>query len=250
MELLHPWNKWDQLPHEWTDLCFERDVKRSEFLKHYLDHALSKKEEEYATFFKYAPVSFLKSIPELKEERREEKTVLVFDTETTGTSKSDVIIQLGFVWSTWDGSCIYNYSELLYTDQPIKPHAFQIHHISQERVRSQGKHMERELHAFVDLCEHIVNTGGVIVAHNAAFDMRLLKQTLIGRSINFPCFCTMKTAKTRQKKMTSPLPNVKNSTLYEYFGGLPFRDEELHDALVDAQITSYVFFKGRENDWW
>ena len=101
-----------------------------------------------------------------------ELTYTVFDTETTGLepSKGDEIIQVG-------AARIVNnrllrqeiFDQLVDPECPLKPESIPIHGITEDMVRGQPN-IDLVLPAFHEFCEDTV-----LIAHNAAFDMRFLQ---------------------------------------------------------------------------
>lgn len=96
--------------------------------------------------------------------------ILILDTETTGMSGADEVIELAL--HTLDGKEVY--CELYKTEVPINPHAQKVHGI--RRVDLIGKR------AFVDCQEEILDTitGNIIIGWNInTFDKRMLTQTAV-----------------------------------------------------------------------
>ena len=99
-------------------------------------------------------------------------TYTVFDTETTGLepSNGDEIIQIGaarIVNNRLLRQEIFN--ELVDTERPVKSESIPIHGITEDMVRGQPN-IDVVLPAFHEFCEDTV-----LIAHNAAFDMRFLQ---------------------------------------------------------------------------
>ncbi|MBI2307396.1 MAG: PAS domain-containing protein [Rhodocyclales bacterium] len=164
-----------------------------------------------------------------------ELTYTVFDTETTGLepSQGDEIIQIG-------ASRIVNRRLLTHEvfDQLIDPHrslpaaSVQIHGITPEMLRGQPD-IGSVLPAFREFC-----ADTVLVAHNAAFDMRFLqlKEAATGIRFDLPVLDTL---------LLSALlhPNQESHRLEaiaERFG-VPVIGR--HTALGDAYVTGEVFLK-------
>ena len=101
-----------------------------------------------------------------------ELTYTVFDTETTGLepSNGDEIIQIG-------AARIVNnrllrqetFNQIVDPEIPLKPESIPIHGITEDMVRGQPN-IDVVLPAFHEFCEDTV-----LIAHNAAFDMRFLQ---------------------------------------------------------------------------
>ena len=77
--------------------------------------------------------------------------------------------------------------------------------------------------------------GSIIVAHNAEFDMGMLKASAnrLGFELTWPCFCTVKLA----RRVLPGLPNYKLGTLTEHFG---LTNDASHRAVGDVNVLSKI----------
>lgn len=162
-------------------------------------------------------------------------TYTVFDTETTGLDPSagDEIIQLGAVRIV-NGRLLRQegFEQLIDPRRPLPPAAIAIHGITAEMVAG-APTIERVLPRFYQFAEDTV-----LVAHNAAFDMRFLqlKEEVTGVRFIQPVLDTL---------LLSALihPNQESHSLEaiaERFGvSLIGR----HTALGDAIVTGELFLK-------
>jgi DNA polymerase-3 subunit epsilon len=85
--------------------------------------------------------------------------------------------------------------------------------------------------------------GQIIVAHNASFDMSVLRYCLDGVYLDYPVFqylCTY----VLGKKMLQDLPSHKLNVLSEHFG---IRLKH-HDALDDARASALILLKLMEQE--
>ncbi|MGB9194673.1 MAG: exonuclease domain-containing protein, partial [Azonexus sp.] len=101
-----------------------------------------------------------------------ELTYTVFDTETTGLepSKGDEIIQIGAARIVNNRLLSQEvFDQLVDPECPLKPESIPIHGITEDMVRGQPN-IDLVLPAFHEFCEDTV-----LIAHNAAFDMRFLQ---------------------------------------------------------------------------
>ena len=177
------------------------------------------------------------------------RPVLVFDTETTGLSASDVVIQLGYVYMLSDGTVLEEYEKILHSLTSSNPVALKVHGIKDQTVRSSPHDPHTELEAFLGVARQVLRAGGRLVAHNAEFDVRLLQQTAdavgVKRFDLGPVFCTatkLKRVPTSERGAT-----CKNADVYRCLGG-PAMD--MHHALNDAKATAYIYQHGLQNAWW
>lgn len=156
----------------------------------------------------------------------------VFDTETTGLDPSggDEIIQIGALRIV-NGRLLRSecFEQLIDPRRPIHPAAMRIHGITPERLR--GAPVIREVlprfHAF---CR-----GTVLVAHNAAFDMRFLqlKEQTCGLCFDHAVLDTLLlSAVLHPEQETHRLEAIA-----ERFGvAVVDRHDAMGDALVAAQL--------------
>jgi DNA polymerase III epsilon subunit-like protein len=177
------------------------------------------------------------------------RPVLVFDTETTGLSASDVVIQLGYVYMLSNGTVLNEYEKVLHSSTPSNPFALRVHKISNETVRRSPHDAHAELRKFMDLANRVLVMGGALVAHNAAFDVRLLRQTamLVGLH-EFQLDSVFCTAKALKKIPTSERgATCKNTDVYRCLGG---HKMDMHNALNDAKATAFIYLHGLQAGWW
>jgi DNA polymerase III epsilon subunit-like protein len=174
---------------------------------------------------------------------------LVYDTETTGTSYSDVVIQLGFVLFDGTGREIRRYERVWRTEQPSNPWAQRVHGIPLEEVRGSDTSPGDGLTVFQEVLDEVGRNGGVVVAHNAAFDHRMVQQTADREGFDLRWgpteFCTARALKTRS--VTERGPSCKNGEVYRYLGGPALG--RMHRALTDALATAYIFFRAQDLGW-
>ncbi len=164
-----------------------------------------------------------------------ELTYTVFDTETTGLepSKGDEIIQIG-------AARIVNnrllrqevFDQLVDPECPLKPESIPIHGITEDMVRGQPN-IDLVLPAFHEFCEDTV-----LIAHNAAFDMRFLqlKEERTGIRFTQPVLDTLLLSAVIH-------PNQESHKLDVILERLGVHIDSRHNALGDALATAEVFLK-------
>lgn len=159
----------------------------------------------------------------------------VFDTETTGPGPSagDEIIAIGAAHIA-NGQLLRNevFDQLVDPRRPIEPTSIRIHGITPQMLEGRPT-IDRVLPAFAKFCE-----GTVLVAHNAAFDMRFLELKELATGVRF----------TQPVLDTLLLSEVLHSHLGEH--GFEAIAKRLgvdivgrHSALGDAIATGEVFLK-------
>ncbi len=159
----------------------------------------------------------------------------VFDTETTGLepSNGDEIIQIGAVRVVNNRLLRQEvFNQLLDPERPLKPESIPIHGITEDMVRGQPN-IDVVLPAFHEFCEDTV-----LIAHNAAFDMRFLQLKEERTGIRFiqPVLDTLLLSAVVHPNQESHKLDVILERLGIEIGGR-------HNALEDSLATAAVFLK-------
>jgi len=169
------------------------------------------------------------------ERKLSDLTYTVFDTETTGLepSKGDEIIQIG-------AARIVNnrllrqeiFEQIVDPEIPLKPESIPIHGITEDMVRGKPN-IDVVLPAFHEFCEDTV-----LIAHNAAFDMRFLqlKEERTGIRFSQPVLDTLLLSAVVH-------PNQESHRLDVILERLGVHIDTRHNALEDALATGEVFLK-------
>jgi DNA polymerase III epsilon subunit-like protein len=121
--------------------------------------------------------------------------MLIFlDTETTGNGPADRLCQVAF--KTENGQAV---NELFNPGMPITIDAMTVHHITNEMVRDKPPFRDSE--TWRKLQDMVVSDGAVMVAHNAGFDVDMLKKDGIEPK---NVICTLKLARYFDKEGVIP----------------------------------------------
>lgn len=169
------------------------------------------------------------------DRRLVELAYTVFDTETTGLqpSEGDEIIQVGAVRIV-NGRLLKQetFDQLVDPRVRIKPAGIPIHGITEDMVRGQPA-IDVVLPAFHEFC-----SDTVLVAHNAAFDMRFLQLKEASTGIRFqqPVLDTLLLSAVIH-------PNQESHRLESIAERLGINVIGRHTALGDAFVTGEVFLK-------
>jgi DNA polymerase-3 subunit epsilon len=164
-----------------------------------------------------------------------ELTYTVFDTETTGLEPSagDEIIQIGATRIV-NGRLLRGESidQIIDPRRPLRPEGIPIHGITEEMVAGQPT-IGQVLPTF-----HAFSEDTVLVAHNAAFDMRFLqlKEESTGICFRQPVLDTMLLSAVIH-------PNQESHKLEAICERLGINVIGRHTALGDAIVTGEVFLK-------
>jgi DNA polymerase-3 subunit epsilon len=159
----------------------------------------------------------------------------VFDTETTGLepSKGDEIIQMGAVRIVNNRLLRQEiFDQLVDPVIPLKPEGILVHGITEAMVNGQPR-LDVVLPAFHEFCAETV-----LVAHNAAFDMRFfqLKEDRLGLRFTQPVLDTLLLSAVIH-------PNQESHSLESIAERLGINVIGRHTALGDAFVTGEVFLK-------
>lgn len=191
------------------------------------------------------------------------QTILCYDTETIGL-KPAVICQLAFAVVS-DGRLERLYDRILRLPANVRvgARAQEIHGISTAMCASQGVDAKEALGDFCALAQRVLLHGGRVVAHNATFDVRAVRETrdawnVIPMGENQPleaasCFCTMKESRVHSelKTATGRRKAFSNAELYAHLhgGALP-SFARLHSAADDVFVTLSSYCAGVRAGWW
>jgi DNA polymerase-3 subunit epsilon len=164
-----------------------------------------------------------------------ELTYSVFDTETTGLepSKGDEIIQIGAVRIVNNRLLRQEiFDQLVDPVVPVKPEGIPIHGITEAMVSGQPR-LDVVLPVFHEFC-----TETVLVAHNAAFDMRFfqMKEDSLGVRFTQPVLDTLLLSSVIH-------PSQDSHSLEVIAQRLGINVIGRHTALGDAYVTGEVFLK-------
>ena len=164
------------------------------------------------------------------------KKFIAFDTETTGFSPyKDRIIELGAVLFINNKETAY-FNSLVKTDVKNSYHAYKVNKISEEMLESAP--LEIDIYPkLVEFLEEVLNGNIILVAHNAIFDMRFLKNTLerLGYSGHIRYLDTLKIS------YMFPTIDHHQSTIAEYLGIVNKNEHRAYtDALTCGKILNKV----------
>lgn len=152
---------------------------------------------------------------------------IFLDTETTGTGQDDRLCQLAF--KTGQGTIV---NEMFNPGKPISVEAMAVHHITNEMVK--GKPSFRDSAVYKQLIDLVSDQINVIVAHNAKFDISMLRN----EGIDPPkVICTLKLARFLDSDGVIPQYNLQYLRYY-----LDLRVEATaHNALGDILVLEKLF---------
>jgi DNA polymerase III epsilon subunit family exonuclease len=163
------------------------------------------------------------------QQRVSDLPLVVFDFETTGLdSKQDRIIEIGAIRINPDGTTS-EYSTLIDPGFEISDNITKITGITMDELRG-APALDERLPEFLEFID-----GGLLVAHNAEFDMSFLNTACAryGYQLHWPCICTLKMARI----LMAELPSKSLDTLAQTFD---LRFESRHRSIGDVKVTAEV----------
>ena len=162
--------------------------------------------------------------------------VVAFDTETTGGTICDEICQIAAA-EFIDGTLARTMAVYVRPTCPMNPWAQAVHGLSMPFLREHGIAPEEAMRRFFDF----VGEDALLVAHNAPFDLRMLRQEcgkfdLVFEPPGVETCCTL----ALSRRLRPDLPDHKLATLVD---ALRVEGVNSHDALDDALACAGAFFK-------
>ena len=164
---------------------------------------------------------------------------VVFDTETTGHAGSDQVIEIGAV-EIVGGKLGKRFQQYIKPTVRIHQEAFKVHGISAQKLVGMPGFAEAAP-AFFEFIR-----GATLVAHNATFDIRMLKGDCQRCGLDVPVeldvdrvIDTMKLAKERWPGQRISLDAILTKL------GIDNRHRKLHGALLDSELLAEAFLEMR-----
>jgi DNA polymerase III epsilon subunit-like protein len=154
-----------------------------------------------------------------------QKTLIFLDTETTGNLPEDKLCQLCYKVE----EKLVN--ELYKPDRPISIESMAVHHITEKMVA--GKPVFKGSPEFREL-QDLIDSGGIVIAHNAKFDVGMLEKEgiKVGKTID-----TFRVARHLDKD--GKIPSYRLQYL-RYLLGIEV-EAVAHDAMGDVLVLEKLF---------
>ena len=161
--------------------------------------------------------------------------VVVFDTETTGCTTYDEICQIAAA-EYEHGALSRTFARYICPTCEMNPWAEAVHGLSMDFLSEHGLEPEEAMRQFFEF----VGDDVLLVAHNATFDMRMVRQECRKFGLAFaPRGVETCDTLTLSRRLRPDLPSHKLSYL---IGALDIDGVNSHDALDDALACAGVFF--------
>jgi len=162
--------------------------------------------------------------------------VIVFDTETTGFGQDDCVIEIGAV-ELIDGE-ITGFQFHSYVNAVRKSHkeAVKVHGLD-TKFLARHRLIEPVMKSF----QKFIDEDTILVAHNAAFDFRMLNQEL--KRLNLPLLTEDRIFDTQAYlRLRFPSRSYNLNAVCEYYH-IDTSHRTIHGALLDAQLTAKLLQK-------
>lgn len=235
------------------------DVSKRSF-PHPNDTVLGKTEPQDQLLAIQKKLDILAKIPE--DSQTEKGKYLLFDTETTGLPRKrnaepedlanwPYIVEIAWYLIDEEGLLVDGCHYIVKQNVSIPLTATKIHHISTQKMLTEGVAAQKVYSEFVESAEK----AEYIIAHNLEFDMPIIECELLRNGFDKILFakkqfCTMKTGRNFCT-VYDCAGHLKNPKLVELFGELYFNDpymkiEGTHNALADTNMLYRCFMKMKE----
>lgn len=162
------------------------------------------------------------------------KEVVFFDLETTGLhpERGDRVIEIGAI-KVSAGNEIEVFQSLIHTDRRISRAARSIHGIQSDMLKGMpsAEAVFRTFFAFIG--------QGLLVAHNARFDIGFLRREFrrCGLGLSNPCECTLRLS----RRVYPWLASYSLAAVYRHLCGYSLQGIFPHRALHDAYLTAAIW---------
>ena len=174
------------------------------------------------------------TLPRIAEYARSGR-VVVFDTETTGCTAYDEICQIAAAEYV-HGALSRTFTRYICPTCEMNPFAEMVHGLSLDFLHEHGLEPEEAMRQFFEF----VGEDVLLVAHNATFDMRMVRQECRKFGLAFaPRGVETCDTLALSRRLRPDLPSHKLSYL---IGALDIDGVNSHDALDDALACAGVFF--------
>ncbi len=154
------------------------------------------------------------------------KKLIFFDTETTGNTENDFLVQLAYKIED------KKFNELYKPEIKIPPEASAVHHITNKMVAD--KESFKDSGDYAQVKELFEDENSVVVAHNAPFDLNVMKKEGIEPK---KFICTLRLARHLDKEEKIDRYNLQ---YLRYYLDLDV-EATAHDALGDVLVLEKLF---------
>jgi DNA polymerase-3 subunit epsilon len=164
-----------------------------------------------------------------------ERRIVALDTETTGTSNEDKIVEIACI-EVIDGVIGKSWQTLINPKREISAGALRVHGLTNEFLDGQPTFDE-----VVDDLNLFINES-MILAHNISFDMRMLNNEYIALGMEPLRNQTLCTLAAARKALRGEGIRFSLDSLCDYFE-IDRTERVIHGALVDTNLLAQVYIK-------
>jgi DNA polymerase-3 subunit epsilon len=164
-----------------------------------------------------------------------ERRIVALDTETTGTSNEDKIVEIACI-EVIDGVIGKSWQTLINPKREISAGALRVHGLTNEFLDGQPTFDE-----VVDDLNLFINES-MILAHNISFDMRMLNNEYIALGMEPLRNQTLCTLAAARKALRGEGIRFSLDSLCDYFE-IDRTERVIHGALVDTNLLVQVYIK-------
>lgn len=156
--------------------------------------------------------------------------LIFFDTETTGNTEKDFLVQIAYKSSDKNGN--ESFAGLYKSEIKIPPEASAVHHITNKMVANKPTFKESADQPIIK--KLFEDTNSIVVAHNAPFDLLMIKKEGIEPK---KFICTLRLARYLDKEEKIDRYNLQ---YLRYFLDLEV-EATAHDAMGDVLVLEKLF---------
>jgi exodeoxyribonuclease X len=153
--------------------------------------------------------------------------LLFLDTETTGLSANDRIIQVGYCLCRVENKAYEIKSEFFAAPVPISFEAMAVHHITHKMLEGKPSFADSELKAMLQ----VLSQNAILIAHNAKFDADMLAK----EDVHFKVW--IDTERLAMHLIDSPRYNLQ----YLRYSLALDEESRAHDAVGDVTVLAKLF---------
>lgn len=158
--------------------------------------------------------------------------LIFFDTETTGNTEEDSLVQIAYK------SGDEKFTGLYRPNKSIPPEASAVHHITNKMVADKPTFKESTDQPIIK--KLFEDENSILVAHNAPFDLMIIKKEDINPS---KFICTLRVARYLDKEDKIERYNLQ---YLRYLFGIEI-EATAHDALGDVLVLEKLFEKFKKD---
>ena len=198
---------------------------------------------------KYCPPTRKHAKPELDKflDVKRKTRIIIFDVETNGLNSECSVLSCSAIKyeihpSTYQMTELGRFNRYYYPRESFNTQAIAVNGLTKEVLAEKRLGVDYPEHFHLDNAFEIFSSDAKrFIAHNISFDTQFIPFIANKKKL-----CTMRTnmdivaAGYLQWKREWKWPKLSETAVHY---GIPFNESELHDSMIDTEITSQIFFK-------